>query len=464
MSAPTHILYHGSPKLFQALKPKAHYLANNKPVVFATPLREIALASLQPWNDGIFEQGIVGEDPPYMMELQPNAFKEVYEGKAGYLYSLDPRTFHHTNRLTRFELISEMSPEILEIEFISDALEALQASSMQMITFEEAEMFKKNNYRRNPIPKSKGQEPVSFVDQVSRNENLDGQNLRDANLKGSDLSGSSFRNADLSGATLFDCDLRNCDFTGANLDRTNLGLAKVEGAIFDDCSMDNVLLFGLEELFTIGEFNPSSLTIAGLVTDEARKSSNEMMDALRKPDDSGLFNQYMELALGFWEADGHIDIPDTKPQIFTHGTVSYVVYASINTNFAYLDLQYVNFREADLEGANFRGANLKKADFDDADLEEANFRGANLEGSNFYGALLTLADLEGADLKWAILKWSYLLGTNLKAANLQHADLEEAIYDKHTTLPNTITRAQRDSMDFDPNYSYRAELLLKLSR
>ena len=197
---------------------------------------------------------------------------------------------------------------------------------------------------RNPIPKPKGQAPVSFVDQVSRNENLDGEDLlRDANLKGSDLSGSSFRNADLSGAVLFDCDLRDCDFTGANLDRTNLGLAKVEGAIFDDCSMDNVLLFGLEELFTIGEFNPSSLTIAGFVTDEARKSAYEILDGLREPDDLDLFNQYIELVLGLSGVDGHIDIPDTKPQIFTHGTVSYVVYASVNTNFAHLDLRNISF-------------------------------------------------------------------------------------------------------------------------
>ena len=147
---PNEVLYHGSPKRFRRLKPKAHYLADHRPVVFATPLREIALASLQPWNDDIFEQGVVGEDPPYMMELRPNAFRDVYGGKRGYLYTLAPDTFYHTDRLTRFEQISDVSPEILDVEIVEDALSALQNSNMQMIYFEDAEAFRMNDYRQNP--------------------------------------------------------------------------------------------------------------------------------------------------------------------------------------------------------------------------------------------------------------------------------------------------------------------------
>ncbi|MHA2264768.1 MAG: pentapeptide repeat-containing protein, partial [Candidatus Thorarchaeota archaeon] len=424
MSAPARILYHGSPKLFQTLKPKAHYLANNKPVVFATPLREIALASLQPWNDGIFEQGIVGEDPPYMLELQPNAFKEVYEGKAGYLYSLDPRTFHRTNRLTRFEQISEVSPEILEIEFIPDALEALQASSMQMITFDEAEMFKKNNYRRNPIPKSKDQEPVSFIDQVSRNENLDGEGLRDANLKGSDLSGSSFRNADLSGAVLFGCDLRNCDFTGANLDRTNLGFAKVEGAIFDDCSMDNTLLFDPEEIFTIGEFNPSSLTIAGFVIQQARKSSNEMLDALRKADDLPSLGQYMALVEAFLGYELPYEEPYTFEAVYTKAL--YVVYESTEINLRELNLAEADLGRAYLEKADLENSDLAQANFQRAKLQEANLQGTTLQEANFYEANLLGANLQGASAPMADFDRAKLQHVNFKGADLHHSELRQA--------------------------------------
>lgn len=149
---PTIELYHGSPKFVKNLKPHAHFLANNKPVVFASPLREIALASLQPWNDSVFEQGIVGEDPPYMIELQPNAFSDIYGGKGGYLYTLAPETFYHTKRLTRFELISDVSPKILNVEIIEDALDALKNSNMQMIFFQESEAFRMNHYRSNPYP------------------------------------------------------------------------------------------------------------------------------------------------------------------------------------------------------------------------------------------------------------------------------------------------------------------------
>ena len=147
---PNGILYHGSPKRFRRLKPKAHFLADYSPVVFATPLREIALASLQPWNDDIFEQGVVGEDPPCMIELRPNAFRDVYGGKRGYLYTLAPDTFYHTDRLTCFEQISDVSPEILDVEVIEDALSALQNSNMQMIYFEDAEAFRMNDYHQNP--------------------------------------------------------------------------------------------------------------------------------------------------------------------------------------------------------------------------------------------------------------------------------------------------------------------------
>ena len=429
MNPTTHILYHGSPKLFQVLKPKTHYLANNKPVVFATHLREIALASLQPWNDGVFEQGIVGEDPPYMMGLQPNAFKDVYEGKAGYIYSLNPHTFYHTDRLTRFEQVSEVPPEILRVEFVPDALEALQTSNTQMISFEDSEEFRMNNYRRNPIPQAWGTAPISFTDQDSPNENLDGEDLRDANLKGSDLSGSSFRNADLRGATLFDCDLSHCDFTGANLDGANLVRARADGAIFTDCSMNAALLFDLEELQHVSEFSPTANSqLGGFAIDRARKSATgEALSAgiyrLRESDSPEALNQYVELMLTL--TDLYAFFPDTTPQLLSvQGSAErmpLILYASENVNLKYIIASYETLKDADLRGINLRGSELHFIDFTGANLEGADFRDTRLSEVNFIGA-----DLKDANFRGCIAdKWTTFVKANLEGADLRDADLSK---------------------------------------
>ena len=110
--------------------------------------------------------------------------------------------------------------------------------------------------RRNPIPKSWGKTPILFTFQDSPNENLDGEDLRLANLEGTNLSGSSFRKANLEGANLAGCDLSDCDFTGANLNGADLAFAKVDGAIFKDCSVEGAIFFDFIKLFTVSVFEP----------------------------------------------------------------------------------------------------------------------------------------------------------------------------------------------------------------
>jgi hypothetical protein len=49
--------------------------------------------------------------------------------------------------LTRYELISDTAPTILETIYIEDALQALKESDIQMIKFEDRDAFIKNDYR-----------------------------------------------------------------------------------------------------------------------------------------------------------------------------------------------------------------------------------------------------------------------------------------------------------------------------
>ena len=50
-SVESDTLYHGSPYKFEKFEAKGHYLSDDKPVVFGTNIRSIAIASLCEWRD-----------------------------------------------------------------------------------------------------------------------------------------------------------------------------------------------------------------------------------------------------------------------------------------------------------------------------------------------------------------------------------------------------------------------------
>jgi hypothetical protein len=142
------LLYHGSPHLIKKFNPKPHFLAKGKAVVFGTPIIEIAFASMQPWTDDDFEQGIVDNEPPFMIEQYPGAFEEIYGGKQGYLYEVADDTFFTNENLTRFELVSYESPTILARHKFDNVLSLLEATELQMIKYEDGDSFRKKGYRQ----------------------------------------------------------------------------------------------------------------------------------------------------------------------------------------------------------------------------------------------------------------------------------------------------------------------------
>lgn len=145
-SVESNVLYHGSPYRFEKFEAKEHYLSGGKSVVFGTDIRSIAIASLCEWSDDDFEQGVVGDDPPYMIEMYSGAFEKVYGGKKGYLYEVSGEAFYRNDNLAGFEMISDDVPEIIKCIEIEDALQALILSDMQMVTYEVSEEFRRNDY------------------------------------------------------------------------------------------------------------------------------------------------------------------------------------------------------------------------------------------------------------------------------------------------------------------------------
>ena len=131
------VMYHGSPEDIAKFELRPHKLSGGEGVVFGTPNRAQALASLQQWSDNDFEQGYYNDEPMYMREMYPGAFEKIYGGKGGYLYSLDPSSFESQDNLMRTEALSRVAPKILKKEYIEDALKALRESGATFIPYEK---------------------------------------------------------------------------------------------------------------------------------------------------------------------------------------------------------------------------------------------------------------------------------------------------------------------------------------
>lgn len=109
----------------------------DKPGVFASSSLEQALCSLQYWDDDMFEQGTIGDDPLYFREKNKNQLIETYEGKEGWLYVLDASTFIHEDNFMNTEMVSYSEPKIVKKYHIKNALKALKDSKLKFFSHED---------------------------------------------------------------------------------------------------------------------------------------------------------------------------------------------------------------------------------------------------------------------------------------------------------------------------------------
>lgn len=90
------------------------------------------------------------------------------------------------------------------------------------------------------------------------------------------------------------------------------------------------------------------------------------------------------------------------------------------------DLSHARIRRADLRMARMEGANLRGAHLDEADLRGANLNGAHLRRAQMNGSDLRGAWIEGADASAAEMRAAYLSETQMQGANLRGTDMEGA--------------------------------------
>jgi len=169
---------------------------------------------------------------------------------------------------------------------------------------------------------------------VKDGANLDGANLRSANLDGANLDGANLRSANLDGANLYGANLRSANLRSANLYGANLDGANLR-PYKDDFFM--VLLYGMREIkflkknILAGKINGSAYDgecaclngtlsngakkLKGKIGEEIRKSVMGCRDANRpierlfmniKPGHTPKNNKYSKLVFGWLEEFEHL--------------------------------------------------------------------------------------------------------------------------------------------------------------
>jgi uncharacterized protein YjbI with pentapeptide repeats len=208
--------------------------------------------------------------------------------------------------------------------------------------------------------------------------NLQGANLRGADLvnanltrvdlRGADLTGAYLRGATLTGAYLIGVNLREASLIKANLTRAYLGEADLTEAQLPGANLLSAILRG-------ANLSEADLTKANLTR-------------------ADLTRAYL-----------------------------------INTVLNDASLVDANLTEADLEGVLLTGANLLRANLSWTDISRGHLLGANFTDADVRGANLISADLRGADLRGADFR-----GVNLRLANLEGIKKDQDTFEEHGPL------------------------------
>jgi len=180
---------------------------------------------------------------------------------------------------------------------------------------------------------------------VAAYKNLEGENLRSADLCGANLARAFLAHANLRGAALASANLEGATLEGADLSRANLLFTNLIRADLRDAILVDANLADADLL----EANLSRANLTGAYLERAMLIGANLNDAtLRGADLTGanLFNAYLERA-----------------------------------NLAGADLTDVNLRDANLADANLSSANLADATLRGADLTGADLRDVYYDSS-----------------------------------------------------------------------------------
>lgn len=251
---------------------------------------------------------------------------------------------------------------------------------------------------------------------------LDGADLREANLLAANLS-----EANLSGVNLEEAYLVGVKLKGANLSTAVLNGANLVGADLSGADLHEATMYGVNLNAT--RLRGASLRGASLV----------------KADFSKVMNKNYMSGTETWAIFNSIKHIDNLVAIESRAAV---IEGRAISNKNNLTLTFAD--GADLSEADLSGAHLTAADLSGANLSSANLSGANLgalsrkqddvdlskERATLRGANLSNAILTGADLTDTILSEADLTQANLNGAKITQEQLDEAKSLQRATMPD----------------------------
>lgn len=138
MNGGNKLLYHGSSKDLDILKPMASKVIDGEAAVFATNAKFLAIIFIASnATDSDIDIGFI-HDVPYILEQWPGAFDKFLKGRAGYLYYVNAENFHSDKRLGmhNHEFISNNDEKILKKERIEDIYEALLKTDVNIVDYD----------------------------------------------------------------------------------------------------------------------------------------------------------------------------------------------------------------------------------------------------------------------------------------------------------------------------------------
>lgn len=216
---------------------------------------------------------------------------------------------------------------------------------------------------------AKGRRDFQYVQLTGlQSDRLQGQSLKDINLRGSVIEGGNLRqviltNANLNNTKFVKVDLRNADLSNASLIDANLAFSNLSEANLTQASL---LRANLKQ---------AKLGAAILYKSELMRSN-------------------------FSEADLN------------------------SANLESVNLVLANLRKTNLTKANLHESNLSAANLSEAILEGADLSSSDLRSAELHQTIFTNANLSAANLTAANLVLVELTGANLNGANFRNAIVE----------------------------------------
>jgi hypothetical protein len=138
------LVYHSSPTWIASdyIEPRPSRVLDGEHAVFAAPHEFVSLVFAATWSDDDFEFGFHG-DNWYLKEQYPNAFTNIFAGRAGYVYTLRADGFETDSRLglSHNELINRNPVQIISRRLVVDIGREILRSSIRIIWFGEEKIL-----------------------------------------------------------------------------------------------------------------------------------------------------------------------------------------------------------------------------------------------------------------------------------------------------------------------------------